>query len=229
MHILVVDDDRTLSDLLAFTLRRAGYDIHLAFDAPGALTAFQQMAIDLIVLDVNMPGKPGLKDGFDVCQAIRQSSDVPIILLTVRDDEEDVVKGLKLGADDYILKPFSPRELVARVETVLRRAASGKAKVDAPYLFGEISFDPHLRTFCRQGTDPVSLTNLEAQLLEVLMLNRGQILPAELLINQIWGPGGGSQEMLRQLIRRLRVKVEIDPESPELIQNLPGIGYGFGL
>jgi len=227
MKALIVDDDRTLADLLAFTLRRAGFEPHLAFDAPGALEKFNEVPVDVIILDVNMPGGPGLKDGFDVCRQIRQVSDVPIILLTVRDDEEDILRGLEIGADDYILKPFSPRQLVARVQAVLRRASSGRVQMGEPYVHQDLTFDPNRRAFFREGQTAVTLTRLEARLLGTLLLNRGQILPAENIISHVWGPEGGSEEMLRQLVRRLRLKIEINPDDPELIKNYPGIGYGI--
>jgi len=229
MKVLIVDDDRTLSDLLSFTMRRAGFEPCMAFDAAGAMAAFEEYEIDIIILDVNMPGGPGLKDGFDVCRKIRQASDVPIILLTVRDEEDDVVKGLSIGADDYILKPFSPRQLVARVNSVLRRASPGRARAEAPYTYKNLVFKPALREFIRKGQGPIHLTRLETRLLDVFMLNQGQIVPAETLIDHVWGLEGGNLEMLRQLVHRLRQKIEQTPDRPELIQNLPGIGYGFAV
>jgi DNA-binding response OmpR family regulator len=147
----------------------------------------------------------------------------------VRDDEDDVVKGLEIGADDYILKPFSPRQLVARVKSVLRRAVSGEVSREAPYIYQDITFKPAMREFVRDGQAPVSLTRLESRLLDVLMLNQGQILTAETLINHVWGPEGGNTEMLRQLVHRLREKISISPDQPDLIQNLPGVGYGFAV
>ena len=227
MKALIVDDDRTLADLLAFTLRRAGFQPHLAYDAPSAIKMFRQIPVDIAILDINMPGEPGLKDGFDLCRAIRQESDIPIILLTVRDEEEDIIRGLSIGADYYVLKPFSPRQLVARVETILRRASLTKALDTEPYKFQDVTFDPNLREFTQKGQAPIKLTRLEGRLLETLMLNAGQILPADSLIDHVWGPGGGSTEMLRQLVKRLRAKIEKDPGNPKLIQNLPGVGYGF--
>lgn len=229
MQALIVDDDRTLADLLVFTLRRAGFESYLAYDIPGALDLFKKMEFDIIVLDVNLPGRPDIKNGFDVCQVIRQTSDVPIILLTVRDDEEDILKGLHLGADDYILKPFSPRQLVARIQSVLRRAKNPPSKKDEPFTYKNISFDAGCREFTRKGEETILLTRLEARLLEYLMLNSGQILPSENIITHVWGPGGGSTEMLRQLIRRLRLKTETVPGEPALIVNRPGIGYGFAV
>lgn len=229
MKALIVDDDRTLADLLAFTLRREGFEPHLAFDASGAIQVFEKEAPDIIIVDVNMPGEPGLRNGFDVCRKIRQTSDVPIILLTVRDDEDDIIQGLTIGADDYVLKPFSPRQLVARIQTILRRATAGRAQGAAPFEFEDLHFDPQLRAFTRSGQDPVSLTRLEARLLKYFMLNAGQVLPAENIIDHVWGQGGGNTEMLRQLIRRLRLKIELNPDEPALITNLPGVGYGFAM
>jgi DNA-binding response OmpR family regulator len=229
MKALIVDDDRTLADLIAFTLRREGFDPVLAYDAPGALHAFEKEAPDILIVDVNMPGEPGLRNGFDVCRKIRQSSNVPIILLTVRDDEEDIINGLDIGADDYVLKPFSPRQLVARIKTVLRRTSAGRSRVAAPFEYEDIHFDLQLRTFTRSGHETVDLTRLEARLLEYLMLNQGQVISAENLIDHIWGQDGGNTEMLRQLVRRLRIKIENNPDEPALIKNRPGVGYGFGI
>jgi DNA-binding response OmpR family regulator len=226
---LIVDDDRTLADLLAFTLRREGFEPLLAYDAPNAIQVFEKESPDIIIVDVNMPGEPGLRNGFDVCRKIRSVSNVPIILLTVRDDEEDIIQGLNLGADDYVLKPFSPRQLVARIQTILRRATAGRTTDAAPFEYQDIRFDPGRRIFSRSTQDPITLTRLEARLLAYLLLNAGQVLPAENLIDHIWGEQRGNTEMLRQLIRRLRVKIEISPDEPELIQNFPGIGYGLGL
>ena len=229
MKALIVDDDRTLADLLAFALRREGFEPCLAYDAPSAIQVFEKEAPDILVVDVNMPGEPGLRNGFDVCRRIRLTSDVPIILLTVRDDEEDIIQGLSIGADDYVLKPFSPRQLVARIQSVLRRTSAGRAPTNAPFVYEDIQFDPQLRTMTRAGQEPVSLTRLEARLLAYLMLNTGQVLTSENLIDHVWGQQGGNTEMLRQLVRRLRLKIELNPDEPELIQNLPGVGYGFGL
>jgi len=229
MKALIVDDDRTLADLLAFTLRRAGFETHLAFDASGAIQTFRDNPVDIIILDVNLAGTPKLKNGYDICREIRKSSDVPIILLTVRDDEEDIIHGLHIGADDYILKPFSPRQLVARVQAVIRRSSSEDVLEEAPYRYQAIQFDPARREFQRGDENPQSLTRLETRLLTYLMLNQGQILPADNIIAYVWEEGGANTEMLRQLVHRLRSKIELDPENPSLIENLPGVGYGFGM
>lgn len=229
MKALIVDDDRNLADLLAFTLRRAGFETHLAFDADGAVQVFSEVSPNIVILDVNLPGSPTLKNGFDICQEIRKDSKVPIILLTVRDEEEDIIHGLNIGADDYILKPFSPRQLVARVQAVLRRTSSEPMTEEAPYHYQNVQFDPSRRVFSCQGEEPQILTPLETRLLSYLMLNQGQILPANNIIAHVWGEGSASTEMLRQLVHRLRLKIEPDPENPTLIENLPGLGYGFGM
>ena len=229
MRALIVDDDRTLADLLAFTLRRTGFEAHLAFDASGALQAFDDVSPDVVILDVNLPGSARVKNGFDICREIRKTSKVPIILLTVRDEEEDIIHGLNIGADDYILKPFSPRQLVARVQAVLRRASSESAAEEAPYHYQDMQFDPSRREFSREGGEIVVLTHLEARLLSYLMLNQGQILPMDNIIGYVWEGSGASTEMLRQLVHRLREKIEINLGIPSLIKNVPGLGYGFGL
>ncbi|HEY9122599.1 MAG TPA: response regulator transcription factor [Brevefilum sp.] len=229
MKVLIVDDDRTLADLLAFAMRRAGYEPHLAFDAQGAMRVFDDLPVDIIILDVNLPGTRELKNGFDICREVRKVSDVPIILLTVRDDEEDIVKGLNIGADDYILKPFSPRQLVARVQAVLRRASAEAVPEAAPYNYQDFQFDPARREVSRGDEAPQSLTRLESRLLSYLMLNQGQVLPADNIITEVWELDAANTEMLRQLVHRLRMKIEQDPENPILIKTLPGIGYGFGM
>ena len=229
MKALIVDDDRTLADLLAFTLRREGFEAHLAFDASGAMRLFDDISPDVVILDVNLPSSPTLKNGFDICREIRKSSTVPIILLTVRDDEVDIVHGLNIGADDYVLKPFSPRQLVARVQAVLRRTSSESLTEQAPYHFRGLHFDPGKREFYHEGENIQSLTHLETRLLSYLMLNQGQVLPANNIIAYVWGEGAASTEMLRQLVHRLRSKIEPDLENPTFIQNIPGLGYGFGI
>jgi DNA-binding response OmpR family regulator len=222
MKALVVDDDRVLADLLAFTLRREGYRVIQAHDGEAALRSWAEERPDLIVLDVNLP----LLDGFAVCRRIRQQQDnTPIILLTVRGDEDDIVHGLQLGADDYVQKPFSPRQLVARVQAVLRRA--GKTAVPAIRQVGALALDPQRREVRINAGQPVALTALETRLLDYLMLNPGRVLTNEAIINQVWGPDGGDRDMLRQLVRRLRRKIEPDPAQPVYIETVPGLGYGL--
>jgi len=232
MKVLIVDDDRVLSDVLAFTMRREGFQVVRAFDGEAALHSFAAEQPDLIILDVNLPRR----DGFSVCQRIRDQSDTPILLLTVRDEEDDIVHGLELGADDYITKPFSPRQLVARAQTVLRRA--GKMAKPASRQMGELSLDPGRREVRIGQGEAVALTPLENRLLDYLMLNAGHVLTAEAIIGHVWGVGGADRDMLRQLVRRLRSKIGQargrlgdgdDPDAPEpvRIETIPGLGYGL--
>jgi DNA-binding response OmpR family regulator len=225
MKALVVDDDRVLSDLVAFTLRREGFQVIQAYDGQSALQRWEEEQPDILMLDVNLPKTVPKLDGFDVCRIIREQADTPIILLTVREDEDDIVYGLKIGADDYILKPFSPRQLVARVQAVLRRV--GKTSGPAVHQIGELALDPSRREARIRDGEPVSLTALESRLLDYMMLNAGQILPIQDLIDHIWGPGGGDRDMLRQLVRRLRGKIELDPSQPVYIETVAGLGYGL--
>jgi DNA-binding response OmpR family regulator len=225
MKILVVEDDRVVADLIVFTVRRAGYEAVMANDAVSALRRWQEDQPGLILLDINLPGTPDLKDGFAICRRIRRESDLPIILLTVRGEEDDIVNGLESGADDYILKPFSPRQLVARIQAVLRRASSRGSTRPATFSVKGLEFNPKLREVRRENGENISLTSLENRLLESLMLNEGQVLTIDDLISDIWGAGGASSEMLRQLVRRLRAKVEPDAANPRYIHNIPGVGY----
>ena len=229
MKALVVDDDRVLADVLAFTLRREGFEVVLAHDGETGIQRWAEEEPDLVVLDVNMPRL----DGFAVCRRIRAEADTPIILLTVRGEEDDIVHGLGLGADDYITKPFSPRQLVARAHAVLRRA--GKATAPAIRQAGELALDPSRRELSIGGGQAVSLTPLESRLLDYLMLNAGHILTAEAIMNHVWGAEGGDRDMLRQLVHRLRVKItqacDASGDEPELafayIETVTGLGYGL--
>jgi DNA-binding response OmpR family regulator len=230
MKALIVDDDRTLADVVAFTLRREGFQVILAHDGEAALRRWAEEQPDLIVLDVNLPQL----DGFAVCRHIREQADTPILLLTVRDEEDDIVHGLKLGADDYITKPFSPRQLIARAQAVLRRA--GKRPTTAIRQIGDLTLD-HSRRELRIGQGEVtSLTRLESRLLDYFMLNAGHVLTAEAIIDHVWAPEGGDRDMLRQLVRRLRSKIAQacgvctgapDATHPAYIETIPGLGYGL--
>jgi DNA-binding response OmpR family regulator len=225
MKALIVDDDRVLSDLLAFTMRKEGFQVCLAYDGAAALAAFEEEQPDIIILDVNLPKIMPPLNGFMVCARVREISDVPIILLTVRNEEEDIVHGLQMGADDYVLKPFSPRQLTARVQAVLRRA--GKVQGPAVRILGSIEFDPSKREVRFAGQATAALTALESRLLECLSLRENQYVTIDELINEVWGHGKGNRDMLRQLVRRLRSKIEIGPNQELVINNLPGLGYGL--
>jgi len=224
MKALIVDDDRVLADVLAFTLRREGFEVIQAFDGLMAIRRCSEDQPNIIVLDVNMPKM----DGFAVCRRIREQADTPIILLTVRGEEDDIVQGLELGADDYIVKPFSPRQLVARINAVLRR--TGQRTPSKVFRFANMRFNPSKREVVFGEADvgrTVSLTPLENNLLDCLIVNAGQVLTFDTIIDCVWGPSGGDRDMLRQLVRRLRSKIEPDPSKPTMIRTVPGLGYGF--
>jgi DNA-binding response OmpR family regulator len=221
MKALIVDDDRVLSDVLAFTLRREGFEILQAYDGKNALLSWENEQPDLILLDVNLP----VIDGFSVCEQIRGQADTPIILLTVRGEEDDIVKGLKIGADDYIVKPFSPRQLVARAQAVLRRTRQAvQAKA---FAFKDLHFDPELREVSIGNQAPIQLTFLENRLLEYLMTHAGRVLSMDSIIDYVWGIDGGDRDMLRQLVRRVRLKIEVDASNPVYLKTIAGLGYGF--
>lgn len=220
MKVLVVDDDLALSDVIGFTLRRAGFEVITAHDGHNAYDRWQIESPDLVILDIKLPGI----DGLTLCKRIRAQRNTPVIILSVQGTDEDVVNGLDIGADDYIAKPFSPTQLVARVRAVLRR--TGVTPVSGVLRFGDLIFDTARREVQRtsQG-ESVQLTQLECRLLETLMVNAGQVLPIESLVNYIWGVDGGDKMMLKQLVRRLRQKIEPDPAHPTYIENVPGVGY----
>lgn len=220
MKILVVDDDLELLGLVSFALRQAGYLALEATDGTKALEAFNREQPDLIILDVNLPGM----SGFEVCRRIREQAATPIMMLTVRGSEEDEVKGLDLGADDYLTKPFSPRTLLARVRALLRRA---DAERPTPALSaGDVVLDVEVQTVSVRGGAPVRLTNLEFRLLQYLLANAGHALSVDRLTSHVWGyRGAGDRQLLKQLVHRLRQKIERDPAEPEYLITVPGIGY----
>ncbi len=222
MKTLIVDDDLALADVLSFTMRRAGFEVIMAHDGQAALERWKDEAPDLIILDLNLPKLDGLK----VCERIRSEADTPIIILSVRGEEDDVVRGLEIGADDYIVKPFSPRQLVARAEAVLRRVTSTPVQ-HGPLTVGDLTLDITRNELTRYDDVVAKLTRLECKLLEVLMLNQGHVLPADTLIDSVWGPSGGDRMMLKQLVYRLRRKIEVDPANPTYLNTITGVGYSF--
>jgi len=220
MKILIADDDRDLLSLIAFALMQAGYLVVRANDGPSAIRAFETESPDLVLLDINMPGA----SGFQVCEAIRLKSRVPIMMLTVRGEEEDLVRALELGADDYLNKPFSPRTLLARTKPLLRRA--GVETSAAPIAAGLVSLDLEEHTV-RVGTGAaVRLTKLELRLLQMLLANAGRTVNSDRLLVQVWGHrNSGDRQLLKQLVHRLRQKIEADPANPALLQTAAGSGY----
>jgi DNA-binding response OmpR family regulator len=212
MKVLVADDDGDLRELIAFTLMQAGYLVIKAGDGPAALKGFEEEGPDLVLLDINMPGL----SGFQVCETIRARSRVPVMMLTVRGEEEDLVRALGLGADDYLTKPFSPRTLLARVKALLRRAGMENT---APLAAGRISLDLEEHTVRVGAHDPVRLTKLELRLLQMLLANAGHAVNPERLLVQVWGHrSGGDRQLLKQLVHRLRQKIEADPAAPAVLR-----------
>ena len=221
MKILVVDDDLELLGLIGYALRQAGYLVVEATDGQSALEVAAREQPALVVLDVNLPRL----DGFEVCRRLRERSAVPVLMLTVRGGEEDMVKALDLGADDYLAKPFSPRILTARVRALLRRAGGEKpAQIEV----GAFRLDPDAQMVSVSGAAAVHLTQLEFRLLQLLIANAGAPLPAERLLRHVWGlRGEGDRQLLKQLVRRLRQKIETDPAAPIYLKTVAGVGYSL--
>jgi DNA-binding response OmpR family regulator len=212
MKVLIADDDADLRDLIAFALTQAGYLVLKASDGAAALATFAAEAPDLVILDVNMPHA----SGFQVCAAIRERSAVPVMMLTVRGEEEDLVRALELGADDYLTKPFSPRTLLARIKALLRRAG---LESSAPLAAGRIALDLEEHTVRVGGGEPVRLTKLELRLLQMLLAHAGHAVNSDRLLLQVWGHrSGGDRQLLKQLVHRLRQKIESDPSAPALLR-----------
>ena len=219
MKVLIADDDRDLLGLIAFTLTQASYLVVKAGDGPAAIRAFDEESPDIAVLDINMPGA----SGFQVCEAIRAKSRIPIMMLTARGEEEDLVRALDLGADDYLTKPFSPRTLLARIKALLRRAGIENT---SPVAAGKVALDVQEHTVRISGGNPVRLTKLEMRLLQMLLANSGRTVTSDRLLVQVWGHrSSGDRQLLKQLVHRLRQKIEIDPALPQLLQTSAGTGY----
>jgi len=219
VKILVADDDRDLRDLVGFTLTQAGYLIIKAPDGTAAIRAVADEAPDLIILDINMPGATG----FQVCETVRRNSRVPIMMLTVRGEEEDLVRALELGADDYLTKPFSPRTLLARAKALLRRAGTESASVLSS---GTLTLDTDEHTVRIGGGEAIRLTKLELRLLQMLLANAGRTVSSDRLLVHVWGHrGSGDRQLLKQLVHRLRQKIEPDPAVPQRLQTASGAGY----
>jgi DNA-binding response OmpR family regulator len=219
MKLLLVDDDPDLLTVMSFALQQAGYLVVKADSAPAALRVFESERPDLAILDINLPGG----SGFDLCAAFRRTSRLPIMMLTVRGEEEDLVRALELGADDYLTKPFSPRTLLARVKALLRRAgmeAGGSSRV------GELELDAGTMLL-RIGSDvEVRLTRLETRLLQLLLAQAGRPVATDRLLQHVWGhKGGGDRQLLKQLVHRLRQRIGDASDTPRWIETLPGVGY----
>jgi two-component system, OmpR family, response regulator RegX3 len=221
-RILVVEDEPSWSDALQFTLRREGFEVAIAETGPHALTEFDHNGADLVLLDLMLPQM----SGFDVCRQLRDRSDVPIIMVSARDEEVDKIVGLEIGADDYITKPYSLRELLARIHTVLRRHRATAPTSPLPVLIcGPVRMDVDRHTVTVDSIE-VSLTLKEFQLLELLLRNAGRVLTRGQLVDRVWGAGYvGDSKTLDVHIKRIRGKIEADPATPEHLLTVRGVGY----
>jgi two-component system response regulator MtrA len=217
----VVDDDTALAEMIGIVLRTEGFEPSFCDDGAAALDAFRSVRPDLVLLDLMLPGM----NGIEVCARIREESGVPIIMLTAKSDTTDVVKGLESGADDYVVKPFNPKELVARIRTRLRPAsesASGSLQV------GDLTLDVAGHEV-RRGASKISLTPLEFELLLALALKPQQVFTREMLLEQVWGYHYKADTRLVNVhVQRLRAKVEEDPDNPRIVMTVRGVGYRAG-
>ncbi|HET7724153.1 MAG: MtrAB system response regulator MtrA [Propionibacteriaceae bacterium] len=221
-RILVIDDDASLAEMLQLVLRQEGFETTWCASGDAALEVFRSAQFDLVLLDLMLPGL----DGVAVCRRIRADSGVPIVMLTAKSDTGDVVDGLEAGADDYIPKPFKPRELVARVWTRLRRPPA-ESETDMIRV-GDVTIDVSAHEV-KRGSDPIALTPLEFDLLLALARRPHQVFTREKLLEQVWGYRHAADTRLVNVhIQRLRSKIEQDPERPELVLTVRGIGYKAG-
>lgn len=222
--ILVVDDEPTYRDALAFNLRRDGYQVAVAADGVAAVAAFETESPDLILLDLMLPGLSGI----EVCKRVRATSNVPIIMVTAKDDEVDKVVGLEVGADDYLTKPYSYRELVARIRAVLRRTSpADKAEAEPPAVLevGDLTLDSDAHVVTVGGT-PVQMPLREFELLEMFMENPGRVLTRAQILDRIWGLDYiGDTKTLDVHVKRIRAKIEEDPAHPQVLITVRGLGY----
>ena len=222
-RILIVEDEQSLSEPLAYLLTREGYETSIAADGPSALTEFDRSGADLVLLDLMLPGLPGT----EVCRELRQRSTVPIIMLTAKDSEVDIVVGLELGADDYVTKPYSTRELLARIRAVMRRRIELEVDDDAVIECGPIRMDIERHTVSVDGRD-VPMPLKEFELLEFLLRNAGRVLTRGQLIDRVWGSDYyGDTKTLDVHVKRIRSKIEKVPSEPALLMTVRGLGYRF--
>jgi two-component system response regulator RegX3 len=222
-RILIVEDEPSLSEPLAFLLGREGYETTIAPDGPSAIVEFDRAGADLLLLDLMLPGLPGT----EVCREIRTRSNVPIIMLTAKDSEVDIVVGLELGADDYVTKPYSTRELLARIRAVLRRLVESDDDDEAVLEAGSVRMDVERHTVTVDGAS-VPMPLKEFELLELLLRNSGRVLTRGQLIDRVWGVDYfGDTKTLDVHIKRIRSKIEKSPSEPVMLVTVRGLGYRF--
>jgi two-component system response regulator RegX3 len=221
--VLVVEDEESFSDVLSFMLGREGFEVAVAATGPDALAQFDRAGADIVLLDLMLPGLSGT----EVCRTLRQRSTVPIIMVTARDAEVDKVVGLEIGADDYVTKPYSPRELVARIRAVLRRRAEPEEQAPTALEAGPVRMDVERHTVT-VGGGGVQLPLKEFELLELLLRNAGRVLTRGQLIDRVWGADYvGDTKTLDVHVKRLRAKIEPEPGSPRYLVTVRGLGYKF--
>ena len=222
-RVLVVEDEESFSDALSYMLGREGFEAVVAATGPDALAEFDRAGADIVLLDLMLPGLPGT----EVCRALRSRSNVPIIMLTAKDSEVDKVVGLELGADDYVTKPYSARELVARIRAVLRRRGDVDAPADGALEAGPVRMDVERHVVAVDG-EQVALPLKEFDLLELLLRNAGRVLTRGQLIDRVWGSDYvGDTKTLDVHVKRLRAKIEPDPANPKHLVTVRGLGYKF--
>ena len=222
-RVLVVEDEESFSDALSYMLRKEGFEVAVAATGPEALIEFERTGTDIVLLDLMLPGLSGT----EVCRQLRQRSNVPIIMVTARDSEIDKVVGLELGADDYVTKPYSPRELVARIRAVLRRRSEPEELMPAALEAGPVRMDVDRHTVSVSG-ETVSLPLKEFELLEMLLRNAGRVLTRGQLIDRIWGADYvGDTKTLDVHVKRLRAKIEPEPAAPRHLVTVRGLGYKY--
>lgn len=223
-RVLLVEDEPDLADPLAYLLHREGFEVEIAEDGDAALTAFRERGADILLLDLMLPGMPGT----EVCRQVRTTSSVPIIMLTAKDSEIDIVVGLELGADDYVTKPYSARELLARMRAVLRRAQQDEADLEERVLQGgRVTLDIDRHTVAVDG-ELINMPLKEFELLEVLMRNAGRVLTRGQLIDRVWGSDYfGDTKTLDVHIKRIRSRIEEQPSEPVMLVTVRGLGYRF--
>jgi two-component system response regulator RegX3 len=224
-RILVVEDEESFRDALSYMLRKEGFEVQLADTGNAALEAFDRHGADLVLLDLMLPGLSGT----EVCRALRARSTVPVIMLTAKDSEVDKVVGLELGADDYVTKPYSTRELVARIRAVLRRHAEPDELVSTTVEAGPVRMDVDRHVVSVRG-EPVAMPLKEFELLELLLRNAGRVLTRGQLIDRVWGSDYvGDTKTLDVHVKRLRAKLEPDPSEPKYLVTVRGLGYKLDL
>lgn len=223
IRILVVEDEPSISDPLAYLLEKEGYEVTVVEDGHSAVEEFERNGSDLVLLDIMLPGMPGT----DVIRQIRTTSTVPVIMLTAKDSEIDKVVGLELGADDYVTKPYSSRELVARIRAVMRRNSESDELLPATISAGPVRMDIERHVVSING-EQISMPLKEFELLEMLLRNAGRVMTRGQLIDRVWGADYvGDTKTLDVHIKRLRSKIEPDPSTPRLLTTVRGLGYKF--